>query len=427
MEVIHMLIKMLVIFFIIAVVVTAVFAVITFYYRNKYNKALTDSSVSDTEFESVCTRGTVAIRLTAFFGIIAALLAIAIVVTMIVAATGNTGKADAVDPTPPPGAEEVDAAEDEEDTADDADVISDDIVFYNDKVQGKGNGKNFNFGPNAYKTAKRGYDARDELLRRCEKDPVLLAAVDSWLDVNLGTRLCGVFFEDNAEWRQAVADYAEAMVYDPQLFHDSYEATYGLIMEESSPLVKAIKSDEVMDQMYMLPKQYSRSGKIPDLIVCATDHEKGHYLVLKFKIKGDTFRVCFRMECGFQPTNCAKKLDTQAETTVTIGTGGSKKTVRPGNKKPSNPGNGGGNKSNPKQKGNGCRDKQNWTTSGGGRVEKRTDTPTGGGNSRPNTQDPPSGGATKVDQGPGGGSKAPDKPKDPPAVDSGNGKVDGDD
>ncbi len=421
------------ILFFVALIAAAICAIITFYYNGRHNEMVEKAGENQLamehlkltpEYESVETRSENAKSAARFFGLAAVILLVVMAVT---AFTGNIDKKAAdTDATAPV---EESYADGEEDTADDYANVPDDIIFYNDKVQDKGNGKNFNFGPNAYKTAKRGYDARDELLRRCEKDPVLLAAVDSWLDVNLGTRLCGVFFEDNAEWRQAIADYIDAMVYDPELFHNSYEATYSLIMEESTPTVEKIKSSSVEDQMYMLPKQYTRDGKIPDLIVCATDHSKGHYLTLKFKIKGDTFKVRFRMECGFQPTNCAEKLNTTAEKSVSVGTGGSKKSVSPGKSKNPNPGTGGNNPTNPTKPsgGDGCKDTQTFEPSGGQQSERTTTDPTGGGNGTDNRNDPPSGGATKVDQGSGGGNRNPDPPKSDPVVDSGNGKVSDDD
>jgi hypothetical protein len=212
------------------------------------------------------------------------------------------------------------------------------------------------------------------------------------------------------------------MAYDSELFRNSYEATANLI-NKAKPSVEEMGSD-ITDQMYMLPKQYNASD-MPSLIIFATEHDKGHDLALKFNIKGDDdFVVKFRMECGFQPTNCSKKLETQptakpAATKKSSGKGGGTTPTKP--KKPDKP------DKPDKPKGDGCKDKQTWEPSGGQQKEKRTDTPTGGGNGHDNSKDPPSGGADKVDQGSGGGERTPDKPKDPPVVDSGNGMVNGDD
>ncbi|MBR2997065.1 hypothetical protein IKF33_01345 [Candidatus Saccharibacteria bacterium] len=304
------------------------------------------------------------------------------------------------------------------------DVVSEGVYFFNDEVQGKSNGHDLDFGPDAFEAAKTGGEARDELLRRCQKDPVLLAAVDSWIDVNLGTNLCGVFYEDTAEWRQAVNDYASAMAHDPELFEKSFEETKNLIMNDSKPSVKEI-DEGVEDQMFMRPR--SSKSEIPTLTILATEHPDGHYLELKFSVKGDdSFAVNFRMECGFQPTNCAEKLNVPVEKKVVSGggTGGGKDKKEKKKDKPSpKP-----TKPKPtKSKGDGCKDKQTFTPGQGQKAEKRTDKKDGGGNGHDNKSDPPSGGADRVDQGPGGGDRTPDKPKSEPAVDPGNGMVEGDD
>lgn len=427
---------MLKIFLTIAIIITVIAVILTFHYRGRYNRMVASATTRraknrlelSPEFEGVCTKGANSMRVATVFGIISVAL---IVIMAVTAFTTNISDNGGYDKGLFNKTTDTAYADGEEDTADDVAEIPDGVVFYNDKVQDKGNGKNLNFGPNAYKEAKRGYAARDLLLFRCERDPFLLAATEAWFDINLNTNFCGVFYEDGADWLQAINDYAEAMTYDPTLFHDNYEAFANFVMDNTSPSVKKIKG-EVVDSMFMLPAQYTHSGVLPQIIVCATDHTKGHYLVLKVKIKGDTFKLRFRMECGFQPTNCAEKLGTKAEKGAVYSSGGGKS---------SNPGNGNGpnkpNKPNkptnptkptkPHKDGDGCKDAQTWTPSGGQQVERRTDTPSGGGNGTDNRNDPPSGGATRVDQGSGGGDRTPDKPKNPPAVDSGNGKVEGDD
>ncbi|MBR0460740.1 hypothetical protein IJI91_01990 [Candidatus Saccharibacteria bacterium] len=420
---------MLKIFFVIALIVMAIYAVAVLRYKIRYCQmrkvATTDHAKRclelSTEYNDVCDRGSNAVKMTKLFAFVSAALLVGMLSTTF--SDGDNNGTGLFDNTKYAAAAHADG---EEDTADDAAEIPDDVIFYNNKVQDKSDGKNLNFGPNAYKEAKRGYAARDLLLFRCERDPFLLAATEAWFDINLNTNFCGVFYEDGADWLQAINDYAEAMTYDPTLFHDNYEAFANFVMDNTSPSVKKIKG-EVIDSMFMLPAQYTHSGVLPQIIVCATDHTKGHYLVLKVKVKGDTFKLRFRMECGFQPTNCADKLNTTAVTRhVALSSGGKSGGSNPGSGNGPNKPNKPTKPTKPHKDGDGCKDTQTWTPSGGQQSERTTTDPSGGGNGRDNASDPPSGDSTRVDQGSGGGQRTADPPKSDPVVDSGNGKVDDD-
>ncbi len=167
----------------------------------------------------------------------------------------------------------------------------------------------FNFGPNPYDTeTKEEKDAKwfDANFRsRIAKDPALLAADAAFLDSIVGTRYTGVFYDGAKEdWSQAINDAKVAWIKDKVLYFETLDAFNDFL--DTAKKVEVLESDGgETDMMYMNP--YTIDG-VPDVIVMKTDNHKGHYLVYTFEIKGQEFKVAYRIECGYQPTNVSVRM-----------------------------------------------------------------------------------------------------------------------
>ena len=169
-------------------------------------------------------------------------------------------------------------------------------VFYNLKLQDDGDEDNdFNFGPEASGSAEE----LDEIFRqRVVEDPALGAADMAWLDAIVGTRYLGEFYEScKGDWAKTINLSKESFIQDPVLYARAREAFFDYLDKAS---VSVETASGLTDQMYMNP--YTEDG-IPDVIVLKTKNHTGKFLVYTFKIKGNTFKVAYRLECGFQPTN----------------------------------------------------------------------------------------------------------------------------
>lgn len=183
-------------------------------------------------------------------------------------------------------------------------------AFYNPSLQNDEDESNdFNFGYNPYdfdKDIEKGAEWFDRDFRtRIAKDPALLAADAAFVDSIVGTRYIGVFYDGAKEdWAQAINDAKVAWIKDKQLYFDSLDAFNAFL--DTAVKVEVLESDgKETDMMYMNP--YTIDG-VPDVIVCETDDHKGHYLVYTFKIKENEFKVAYRIECGYQPTNVSVRM-----------------------------------------------------------------------------------------------------------------------
>ena len=174
------------------------------------------------------------------------------------------------------------------------------LHYYNLDLQNDGDDANdFNFGPNPYKNGKSAADYDAELRERMKWDTALAAADTAWLDANVGTRYLGTFYESCKEdWALTINDAAYTFSQDQQAYYKNLDAFFAYL--DHAKKVEVRECSNVTDQMYMNP--FTKSG-VPDVIVLLTDNQVGHELVYTFEIKGNTFEVAFRIECGFQPTN----------------------------------------------------------------------------------------------------------------------------
>jgi hypothetical protein len=211
------------------------------------------------------------------------------------------------------GAEDVLPSEDEADY-DIAEFEEEDATeelhyaFFNPPLQyDEDESNDFNFGYNPYdydKEVQKDADWFDKDFRsRFAIDPALLAADAAYLDSVVGTRYIGVFYEGaKQDWAQAINDAKVYWMENELDYYKSIDAFSAFL--DSAEKVEVLQSDgKETDMMFMNP--YTVDG-VPDVIVMKTDDHKGHYLVYTFRIKGQAFKVAYRIECGYQPTNVSK-------------------------------------------------------------------------------------------------------------------------
>ena len=172
--------------------------------------------------------------------------------------------------------------------------------FYNADVQNDGDdSNNFNFGPNPYTSGKTAADYDADFRERLKWDPALAAADTAWLDANVGTRYLGEFYEScKGDWAKTMNEAKIRFMNDQKAYYKNLDSYFAFL--DSAVKVEVRECRSVSDQMYMNP--YTADG-IPDVIVLLTDDHSGHELVYTFMIKGDTFEVAYRIECGYQPTD----------------------------------------------------------------------------------------------------------------------------
>lgn len=166
----------------------------------------------------------------------------------------------------------------------------------------------FNFGPNVWDPNHTEAKYYDELWRKAMLQcPGICAGCLAWFDCRLGTRkLMGDFYEACKEnWATAINVAKDAFILDPELQRSKCELLFTMLDEHATCVIRAGEKG-ITDQMYIDP--YTDNG-IPDVIVMETEQTLSHFLVYRVEIKGNIFEVIFRLECGFQPTNCAKEMD----------------------------------------------------------------------------------------------------------------------
>ena len=210
--------------------------------------------------------------------------------------------------------------------------------FFNLDLQDGDADDDFNFGFDRYSAAvtafENSHSEEDEetfiknwliadFKESLEQDPALAAADLAYADSILGTRFMGVFYESaKQDWAQAINDAKETFADDSLTWQLSTTAFFGML-ETAEPSVDKI-SQKVTDQMYMNPYVSDPDKYGPDVIVMETTDQTGHLLVFSFKIKGNTFKLGYRTECGYQPVNVADVMKIKAQPNPTA-----KKSVSP--------------------------------------------------------------------------------------------------
>ncbi|MCR5700307.1 MAG: hypothetical protein K6G49_02660 [Candidatus Saccharibacteria bacterium] len=193
--------------------------------------------------------------------------------------------------------------------------------FYNSDLQNDGDASNdYNFGPNPYVDGKdaKYYDA--DFRERLKQDPALAAASTAWLDANVGTRYLGEFYEScQGDWAKTMNAAKDGFMNNGQ---DAYTKNLDAFFKylDSATKVEIRECKSVSDQMYMNP--HTAGGVVPDIIVLLTDDHSGHELVYTFEIKGNTFEVAYRIECGYQPTDVAEIMGITAQDKSTVTSSG---------------------------------------------------------------------------------------------------------
>ncbi len=181
------------------------------------------------------------------------------------------------------------------------------VHFYNDDLQDDGDKDNdFNFGPNPYSSSKSASDYDKEFRERLKWDPALLAASASWFDATFGTRFMGDFHKsDEYSWKKAMNEAKEKFAKSQEPYYKTLDYFFDFV-EDCDVSIRDCNG--VTDQMFMNPYTPNTGMQMPDIIVKETHNHSGHELVFSRKIKGEKFEVAFRIECGYQPTNVAKKM-----------------------------------------------------------------------------------------------------------------------
>ena len=195
--------------------------------------------------------------------------------------------------------------------------------FFNLDLQDDEDKENdFNFGYDRYAAAEAAFKSSDseekdqdkfiynwlnaDFKESIQDDPALAAADMAYADAVLGTRFMSFFYDEAKEnWAEAINQAKEAFMEDPELWKE-YTDKFIKFLDEQAEL-KLLEVKECTDQMYMTP--YSLIENVPDVIVMKTAQNKGHYLAYVIKIKGNTFVLRYRAECGYQPTNVANLMD----------------------------------------------------------------------------------------------------------------------
>ena len=177
--------------------------------------------------------------------------------------------------------------------------------FYNlDLQKDKDTSNDFDFGPDPTKKSWTAADYDRDFRERLKVDPALGAADMAWLDANVGTRYLGEFYEScKHDWAKTINSAAANWIESPDgqvAYYRNLDAFFAFLNAGKVTIVQGGK--EIEDQMYMNPYSYSASHA-PDVIVMKTDQKDGLFLIYTFTIKGNDFKVKYRINCGYQPTN----------------------------------------------------------------------------------------------------------------------------
>lgn len=173
--------------------------------------------------------------------------------------------------------------------------------FYNLNMQLDADPRNdFNFGPNPFTEGAKAKDYDTELRKRMSVDPALAAADMAWLDANVGTRFLGTFYEScKGDWAKTINLTKERFMADQGLFYRTLDAFFAFL-DTADVVAMDYQTSDLTDQMYMNPYTVNC---IPDVVVMTTTDHSGYFLTYTFVIKENVFKVSYRIDCGYQPTN----------------------------------------------------------------------------------------------------------------------------
>lgn len=179
--------------------------------------------------------------------------------------------------------------------------------FYNLDLQMDADPQNdFNFGVNPHADGLVASDYDKDFRDRMSKDPALTAADVAWLDAIVGTRYLGEFYEScKGDWAKTINASKEAWLADQGSFYQTLNA-YFAFLDTANSVTLEYQTTGLDDQMYMNPKTVD---SIPDVIVMTTTDHSGFFLTYTFVIKGNEFKVAYRIDCGYQPTNVQKVMN----------------------------------------------------------------------------------------------------------------------
>lgn len=171
-------------------------------------------------------------------------------------------------------------------------------TFYNTALQDDGDSDNdFNFGPDPSVSGKTPEYYDRDLKERIKNDPLLGSMILAWTDIKLGTHYIDVSDEG---WASAINTANKVFMADQKSYNEVITSLFALLDTAEKSVEYTHKGLE--DQAFMNP--YTASG-IPEICAKKTN-QGGHFLVYKFRIKGEVIRVEYRIKCGYQPTNVGK-------------------------------------------------------------------------------------------------------------------------
>ena len=238
-------------------------------------------------------------------GIVTAIIMLALLFTR-VNWGGFTDMMASVFRTPDPyGQEEFINEGDAEYEYSDADYTADESAtwygFYNLNLQTDADPRNdFNFGPNPFTENATAKDYDAEMRTRMSKDPALAVANMAWLDAIVGTRYLGEFYEScKGDWAKTINLAKVRFMEDQGLYYQTLNAFFAF-MDTADAITLDYQTSDLDDQMYMNPKTVDG---VPDVIVMTTTDHSGYFLTYTFYIKEVAFKVAYRIDCGYQPTN----------------------------------------------------------------------------------------------------------------------------
>lgn len=194
------------------------------------------------------------------------------------------------------------------------------VGFYNLSLQNDGIEDNdFNFGYNRYQEDRDLDWYVENIIADEAKDPAFAAAHMGRTDMNLGTRISGLFYDttDETACVEQINKVKDQFINDEEYFKVRVAAFQILLRKADKKLVYA---EDITDMMYQYP--YTTTG-VPDVIIKNTEKQKGHIVVFSIKIKGkDVPFLAVRAECGWQPVikYSEKKKTTTKKTTTTTTT-----------------------------------------------------------------------------------------------------------
>lgn len=186
-------------------------------------------------------------------------------------------------------------------------LVGEGWMFYNNYLQKPYDDdplNDYNFGASSIwddATAEDWYDP--DFRARIVRDPALGAADIAWFDCVMGTRVLGHFHASiQGNWPTAINEAKESFIANPELYNQVCQNFFSWL-DAAEVLIQY--DDGLTDQMYMDP----HTGlNVPDVILMETTEHEGWFLVYRFQVKENFAEVKYRLECGYQPTNCSEKM-----------------------------------------------------------------------------------------------------------------------